>query len=474
MDVINETLFYLPLPKQAELYEAVESQRYRKICWGGQVAGGKSRGLRQLAYRFSRQFSDFYTLLLRRTYNELESSHLIPANRDADKLNAKYSRNRLTFSENGSILRFGHCQEEKDYKLYLSDEYDLIIFDQLETFLDSQFLEIGARTGRIQRKGWRGIVLAGENPGGPSAGFVDELFISKSRDRIKYPSYRPEDYLFIEARLEDNPYVADGYSDFLADLPEAKREMYRFGRRDVFPGQYFATFVHPKRIEHIHVPADYPRIGGFHWGYFKSGIMLWAVVLPDGRLYIERELVFEETIAAHVAQQVVTETGDVDLTQTFGNAPSDVPDARVGEDVFETLHRSGFDVARSLHDAVSGWQRLQHWLAVDEGQPLALIVDPSCLTVIKTLPQLIQAPNDIEDVDDGGATSAAKALRYLVMSRPTRDIDITKPAGRDLSTVDARTRQDIERLRAYESDETDGTIRRGEKGWPFGISDRLE
>jgi len=483
MDVIDETLFFLPLPKQVELYEAVESLQYRKICWGGQVGGGKSRGLRNLAYRYCRKYPEFNTLMLRRSYLELESSHLIPAARDATKLGAKYSRNRLNFTANGSLLRFGHCDDESDYQIYRSDEYDLIIFDQLETFTDRQFTEIGARTGRVRRIGWRGIVLAGENPGGPGASFVDELFISKTRDRAKYPGYKPEDHLFIPAAMSDNPWLAEGYEDFLADLPEAKREMYRFGRRDVFPGQYFKDFTHPRRVQHLDVPAGYPRVGALHWGYFKPGIMLWVVVLPDGRLYIEREWVFEETIAATVAKFILAETATylpdpddpaaalgVSLTQTVGNAIGEHLDAAFGEDVFETLYRAGFAVIRSEHDAVTGWQRLQHWFVVEGDALPALIVDPSCTTLLRTLPQLIQAPTNEEDVDDEGATAAAKALRYLVMSRPQRHApDAWKPQ-RDLSTLDDKTRGDIERLRAYEAREAGemSTISRTDPQWPFG------
>lgn len=475
MDVIDDTLFYLPLPKQALLYEAVESRQYRKICWGGQVAGGKSRGLRQFSYRYSRKFPDFMTLLLRRTYNELESSHLIPANRDQKKLDAKYARNRLVF-DNGSILRFGHCQEERDYEMYLSDEYDLIIFDQLESFLDRQFTEIGARTGRIQRVGWRGIVLAGENPGGPGSSYVDELFISKNRDRAKYPSYRPEDYLFIPAQLEDNPYVDEGYADFIADLPEAKREMYRFGRRDIFPDQFFQPFIHPHRVQSLDVPKDYPRIGGFHWGYFKPGIMLWAVVLPDGRLYIEHEEPFEERVAKSVAHYMTTISRSlgVTVTEIYGNTPSDVPDAEMGEDIFETLQRAGLTVYHSQHDPISGWERLRHWFETAEGQEPALIIDPSCTHLIKTVPQLIKAANNPEDVNEAGPTEAAKALRYLVMSRPTRNIVDAKPSGRDLSKVDARTRHDIEAYRAHDAREAEEeTFARSDSGWPFGNASRL-
>ncbi len=475
MDVIDGRLFSLPLPKQVELFEAVESLQYRRICWGGEVGGGKSRGLRHLAYHYARQYVDFNALLLRRTYGELESSHLTPASRDADKLGAKYSRNRLAFN-NGSLLRFGHCEDEKtDFKLYRSDEYDLIVFDQLETFTDRIFAEIGARTGRVRRVGWRGIVLAGENPGGPGAAFVDEIFVSKTRDRVKFPRYRPEDHLFIPAAMSDNPYLADNYAEFLGDLPEAQREQYRFGRRDIFPGQYFHAFVHPARVRHLDVPCDFPRIGALHWGYFRPGIMLWAVVLPDGRLYIEHEEAFDEVIAAKEAAALlaVSAARGVTLAQTVGNPIEDVGDAAIGEDVFETLHRAGLSVFRSQHDPVAGWERLRHWFATEADQPPALIVDPSCTTLLKTVPLLIQSESNIEDVQETDSVAAAKALRYLVMVRPQRHQLEASTGARDLSMVDPKTRAEIERLRAYEAHEAGESdpIGRTDPGWPFGRQD---
>ncbi len=248
---VDARCLFFPLPKQAELFEIVESHVYRQILWGGPLGAAKSFGLRHLAYHYCRRFENFHALLLRRTYPELEGSHIIDTVHEIDALNscfdpkkpvAKYATRRIDFYETDAILKYGHCQNPSDYKAYLSAAFDLIIFDQLETFEDVQHQEISARTGRIRRDGWRGTVLSGENPGGPGSAFVDELFVSKTRDPKKYPKYRPEDYFYMPASMNDNPYLDDGYEDFIGDLGKEKRAMYRHGDRSVFPGQFFPSF----------------------------------------------------------------------------------------------------------------------------------------------------------------------------------------------------------------------------------------
>ncbi len=487
---VNGALFYLPMPKQTELEEAIASQQYGFITLGGARAGGKSYNIRIINYRYAAKIDNFIGFFLRREWAQLLRNHMMFAASESKRLGFKWANRTATFPQTMGIVEFGHCEDPNDFTNYVGAEADLVTFDQQEQFLEQQFTEISAAAGRRRRVGWRGLVLAGENPGGPLSAYINELYIDKTRDRVKYPQYRPEVYHFLTIDLEDNPYVDPQYTDNLAAIEPVKRDMYRFGRRDIFPGQYFKDFTHPQRIHHLDVPADYPRLGAFHWGYFKSGIMLWAVVLPDGRLYIERELVFEETIAAIVAARILSASRDfffptwapgdprnrIDLTHTFGNALGEALDAKVGEDVFETLYRAGFTVIRSEHDPVTGWQRLQHWFATPEGSPPALIVDPSCVTLIRTVPQLIQAPSDVEDVDEEGATAAAKALRYLVMARPQRTVPEQAAGARDLSTVDDKTRAEIERLRAYEAHEAgeSDTIQRTDPGWPFGRQDDSE
>lgn len=452
-------LFYLPLPRQVEVEEAIQSQRYGAIAVGGQRNSGKSAMLRRICYRLCQEFEEFSVIFLRRSFPELLLNHQKFAIKEAKRLAFKYGPKQVDFPETGSEIIWGHCYQTADYANYIGGDVDLIVFEQLEEFEEIQFTEISASTGRTRkRKGWRGLVLAGENPGGPLSAFVDEFFISKNPDPEKYPDYNPKNYHFIHASLEDNPYADPRYVDNLATLSPARRQMFRYGRRDIFPLQYFKAFLREDRVQALTVPATAIRVCAMHWGFFKPGIFLWAVVLPDGRLYIEREYPFVETVASDVAKTIV-QINALHQIQTpgyvWGNAPAKQDEEDIGEGTFETLYRHGVPVVESVHEPVEGWQRLQHWLEPmkleNDQECAALIINPMCTTLVRTLPQLLQDPNHPEDVDERGATEAAKALRYLVMSRPEPPMMAPPPKGRDLSKLDPRTRAEIEYLRTCEA-----------------------
>jgi hypothetical protein len=234
-------LFYLPLPRLVELEEAVASQQYGAICLGGDRSGGKSVGMRALIYRYCLQIPGFTVLLLRREYPELELNHMRFMPTEAKRLGARYADKQMKFP-NGSLLRCGHCHMPRDYAHYVGGDVDLIVFGQLEQFTQQQFTEISPSTGRIRRDDWRGLVLAEENPGGPLADFVRRFFIEKNPDPQLYPDYDPADHHFIASQLDDNPYTDPRYVKKLANLQYERREMFRYGRRDIFPGQFFKGF----------------------------------------------------------------------------------------------------------------------------------------------------------------------------------------------------------------------------------------
>jgi len=411
-------VLFVPLPRQVDFFECPAPY----VLFGGAAGGSKSKALRQYAYQECLRVTGFRVLLLRRTYGELEQTHLRDAELEAPRFGAQAvpSANVVRFP-NGSVIQSGHCQTTADAARYLSAEYDLILFDELVTFEESQFLLIGSRA-RTSKPGVTPRVLSGTNPGGPQSHWVRSRFIDKTVDLDEYPDYRPEDYAYLPSRLEDNPYLDASYEKKLLALPPELRRAYREGDWDIFPGQYFPEFRRKTHVspEHITYDADIPRVCAVDWGFVKPGICGWFVLLPEGRVYLEDEYVFTRTVASDVAKEIKRRSMDrgIKVRYTVGDTAMWTPDSQTGESIAETFSRHGVPMQQSDKDRLNGWQRMRHWFRVSpDGQPW-FTASPHCTYTARTIPSLVSDKNKPEDVDTDGEDHAGDALRYFCMSRP--------------------------------------------------------
>ncbi len=111
-----------------------------ETLFGGAAGGGKSHGQLLDALRFAVCYPGSQQLMLRRTMPELERSLVPAALRLYPQCIATYkvSEHRWEFA-NGSTLEFGYCDAESDVTKYQSAEYDVIRFDELTHFTESQF-----------------------------------------------------------------------------------------------------------------------------------------------------------------------------------------------------------------------------------------------------------------------------------------------------------------------------------------------
>src|SRR3990167_3111113 len=158
---------FVPLPRQVEAIEALETGPAVYILIGGAAGGSKSRGLREIGHRECLKHRHFRVLLLRRTYKELDQTHLRDVELEAPEMDADAVPSaKVLRYKNGSVMQFGHCETSADAANYLSAEYDLLIFDELVTFEETQFLLIASRA-RSTKRGVTPKVMAGANPGGP-------------------------------------------------------------------------------------------------------------------------------------------------------------------------------------------------------------------------------------------------------------------------------------------------------------------
>ena len=417
---------YIPLPIQTLFTEIVKSQKYRKILFGGAAGVSKSHGLRWLAHSLCLAMPGFKVLLLRRTYKQLENSHIQPSISEAELLGGHYSGSSMGHSNsvtygNGSSLKFGHCEKSTDASNYLSDEYDLILFDEETTFEESQIVLIGSRA-RTSRPGWRPMTAGGTNPGGISAQYCLSHFINKNPDPQKYPYYDPEDYIYIAGTLDDNPYLNIDYEKSLDDLPAELREAYRFGNWNIFPGQYWKEFSAKVHTDLVEVPKEIERFCSMDWGYTAPGVCLWWACLSDGKFYIEDEYIFHETIASEVAREIKRRNTARGITVRYVAADPAMwaKGGQTGESIAETMRKAGlYGMRPAKNDRVIGWQRVRHLLKKDHDDVAWLRINPKkCPYLCRTFPYQISDKSDPEDMDTTGEDHALDALRYGAMSRP--------------------------------------------------------
>lgn len=235
---------YVPTPKQVEAH--VAQRRFKYTLNGGAAGPGKSKQLREAAYQDCHDVAGLSVLLLRRTYKQLEDTHLREFARDEKVVGGRYldSKKVMQFP-NGSLIQAGHCETAADAQNYLSTEYDRIIFDELVTFEEEPALEImtRARTSKAEVLARGGAkVWAASNPGGRGALWVKDFFIDKAPDPAKYPRYRAGDWAFVEARLDDNPYMDPEYRETLENLPEMRRRQLLEGDWLAYEGQFFGEW----------------------------------------------------------------------------------------------------------------------------------------------------------------------------------------------------------------------------------------
>ena len=251
---LNGSIRYLPTPAQVDL----ELDRTPNLLWGGAAGVAKTRGLREDAYQWCKTIPNYEVLLLRRTFPELEETHLLAMQREADELEATYKpgEKRLTW-ENGSFIKAGHCQDPKDYLKLLSREYDHIILDEAVTFEGKQVLEISSRARsakRLVEERGGPFVRIGSNPGGPGHLFLLDFFIDKTPNADEYPNYDSAEYAFQPGLYTDNPYLSPRYLKRLKQLEPARRKQLLEADWTVFSGQYFENFS-----KTTHMVAAEPR-----------------------------------------------------------------------------------------------------------------------------------------------------------------------------------------------------------------------
>ena len=405
-------------PRQREFFKA----RGRHICYGGARGGGKSWAARMKAVALCSKYQGLKVLLLRRTYPELLENHVRPLLGILYGIaQYKQSENAFLFP-NGSILKMGYCATEQDVYQYQGQEWHVVIMEEATLFTESQ-MQFLTTCNRSTRADFRPRMYYTCNPGGVGHAWVKRLFI----DRDYKGKERPEDYVFIPARVYDNRVLMETDPDYvrvLENLPEDQRRAFLDGDWDVFAGQYFSEWRRELHVcEPFEIPDWWQRYRALDFGLDRLAC-LWGAFDDVGNAVIYRELCVSNTIVSEAAKMILN-AGDERIEDTF--FPSDLMgrSSQSGISIYEAFANAGLHGTPVANGRVPGWLNLKEWLhPMDDGagniRP-RLRVFNTCAELIRCLPQLQYAktgdPSDVAK-DPHDITHAPDALRYMMDGRP--------------------------------------------------------
>jgi hypothetical protein len=386
------------------------------------------------------------TLLLRRTYPELEKSLLNYFRKDVPReLYRSYNDSKHVATWwNNSTTRFGYCRSEHDVYQYQGAEFLFIGIDELTLFTLKQWQFLTSRN-RCPVAGTFPNMAGATNPGNVGHAWVKALWI----DRVPAPGmerpeeYDPADHAFIAARVWDNPIYAQdaNYLKTLNALPRHLRQAFLDGDWNVFAGQYFDLFDvgrHTARTEELGLQPWWPRWVSVDWGFHHPAAVYWHATAPDGRTITYREFVQSQLSPRMLAQAIVERSVGADGKREKVEAIYLSPDAfarrtseaTIAEQVGEVLSKAGLPQPTTADDdRIGGWMLMYQML--ESG---GWLIAENCAELIRTLPILTRDDRNVEDILKMEGDDACLAQGTLVQChRGLVPIDQVKPSDRVLT-----------------------------------------
>ena len=423
--------------------------------FGGARGGGKSWVVQNKAERLCLNYKGIKCLIVRRTYPELMNNHIMPLQDKLPRNIARYNKTEKLFRFfNGSVIKFGYCNNDKDLDQYQGAEYDIIFLDEATQLQEMWIKKIIACLRGANSFPKRIYYTC--NPGGASHGYFKRLFIDKKYE----DGENAEDYYFIQSLVTDNVALMAAQPDYikqLESLPPKLREAWLYGRWDIFEGQFFEDFretpdidlctkagitpeqaLEQRRFTHVIEPFEIPRgwniMRSYDFGYNKPFSLGYWAVDYDGILYRIMELYGCTQTPDEGVKWTPDEQFDkiAELERTHpwlkgrkivdSIADPAIWDASRGESIAETATRYGIYFTPGDHERIPGWMQVHYRFQFDENGYPRMYVFNNCKAFIRTIPLMMYSETHPEDLDTKLEDHCPDEVRYMCMSRPIKPI----------------------------------------------------
>ena len=428
------------------------------VGFGGARGGGKSWSVRTKAKILAAAYPGIKLLIVRRTFPELVNNHI---NQLRDELNgiARYNKTEKIFTfANGSTIKFGYCNNDKDLDQYQGAEYDVIFLDEATQLQEMWIKKITACVRGVNEFPKRVYFTC--NPGGASHSYFKRLFIDGQYEGGEDPN----EYEFIQALATDNKALMASQPDYIKQLealPPKLREAWLYGRWDIFEGQFFEDFrttpdikkcaaagitqeeaVRQHRWTHVIAPFDlnagerrgWNIMRSYDFGYNKPFSLGYWAVDYDGTLYRIMEMYgctqtpnegvkwspdeqfrriseFEREHPWLKGRKIVDSVADPAIW-----------DSSRGESIAETAARYGIYFTPGDNQRIPGWMQVHYRLQFDDNGYARMYVFNNCKAFIRTMPLMMYSDTHPEDLDTKLEDHCPDEVRYMCMSRPVKPI----------------------------------------------------
>ena len=439
-------------------YKFLSADR-KHVGFGGARGGGKSWSVRTKAKILAATYKGIKILIVRRTYQELVNNHIEPLSSELDKNIAKYNDSKKMFRfANGSVIKFGYCNCDRDLDQYQGAEYDVIFLDEATQLQEMWIKKITACVRGVNNFPKRIYYTC--NPGGASHGYFKRLFIDK-----RYESGEsPEEYEFIQALVTDNKALMASQPDYIKQLealPPKLREAWLYGRWDIFEGQFFEDFrptpdielcakagitteeaLIQRRFTHVIEPFDlnsgecrgWNIMRSYDFGYNKPFSLGYWAVDYDGTLY----RIMEMYGCTQTPDEGVKWSPDEQFRRISeferehpwlknrkivdSVADPAIWDSSRGESIANTAEKYGIYFSPGDNERIAGWMQVHYRLQFDDNGYPRMYVFNNCKAFIRTMPLMMYSETKPEDLDTKLEDHCPDEVRYMCMSRPVTPI----------------------------------------------------
>jgi phage terminase large subunit len=454
----------------------VEADTHRLFLYGGAAGGGKSYWLRWYTLRWlikqykEKKLRGVQAALFCEDYPTLKDRHVgrleleLPPWMGRLKEDKAYGLCvKLDPALGNGVLMLRNLD---DPGKYMSTEFGLVAIDELTKDKKEVFDNLRARLR------WPGIprpqFIAGTNPGNIGHEWVKTLWV----DRIFPPEEKePEEFGYVPAKVDDNPYVDPSYVRSLESLPDRLRKALREGSWDIAEGQFFTDF---DRTVHV---VDEIDVRGFpsHWARIRaidvSGrnghtACLWAIIDNNGDVWIYREYfskgldsdqhaknIWDSSHFIDDAGQVRAENYKYTVMDTAAWAKMGLAEttAEIYLRIWQKLdNEKGVNNEDSLVPAnkerVMGWDVVNQYLRHDpaNGKFTGLKIMENCRNLTRCFPLVLVSEKNSNDVRDmPGIDDLLDAIRYLLVTlRDARSSDGMIPVSENFVQKKLRERKE--------------------------------